>query len=99
MDGKLDDPDYIQNLSEEDKVYFQRRNVFPFSMSVAAHEVLQLVGLVTGHQRIGGKGAQMYHCYPGEMQVLDVQCHPDCEFRALTASSADLTANLPSRRA
>jgi hypothetical protein len=44
MDGKLDDPDYIKGLSEEDKARFSRRNVFPFSMSVAAHEVLQLVG-------------------------------------------------------
>ena len=44
--GMLDDPDYIAGLSEEDKAAFSRRNVFPFSMSVAAHEVLQLVGLV-----------------------------------------------------
>lgn len=39
-EGKLDDPDYIQGLSDEDKARFSRRSVFPFSMSVAAHEVL-----------------------------------------------------------
>ena len=53
-EGKLDDPDYIEGLSEEEKVVVSRRNVFPFSMSVAAHTVLQLIGLVTGFERIGG---------------------------------------------
>lgn len=45
-EGALDDPDYIQGLSEEDRARFSRRNVLPFSLSVAAHEVLQLVGLL-----------------------------------------------------
>lgn len=93
-EGKLDDPDYIEGLSEEDKAYFSRRNVFPFSMSVAAHEVLQLVGLVTSLPRVGGVGAQMYHCYPGEMEVLDAVCDDDCEFVALTAAAANLSGNL-----
>jgi hypothetical protein len=95
IEGKLDDPDYIEGLSEEDKVYFSRRNVFPFSMSVAAHEVLQIVGLISGQVRIGGVGPQMYHCYPGTMEILDAACEQDCEFRALTATASDLTSNLP----
>jgi len=95
MEGKLDDPDYIAGLSEEDKVYFSRRNVFPFSMSVAAHEVLQIVGLNTRQVRIGGVGPQMYHCYPGKMEILDPTCEQDCEFRALTATASDLASNLP----
>jgi hypothetical protein len=97
-EGKLDDPDYIQGLSEEDHVYFSRRNVFPFSMSVAAHEVLQLGGLVTGLPRIGGTGPQMYHCYPGEMEVADAACDTDCEFSAITATAADMSANLGGAR-
>jgi hypothetical protein len=93
-EGKLDDPDYIEGLSEEDRVYFSRRNVFPFSMSVAAHQVLQLVGLVTGFVRIGGTGPQIYHCYPGRMEVLDAECDPECEFAGMTATAADLSGNL-----
>lgn len=93
-EGKLDDPDYILGLSEEDKARFSRRNVFPFSMSVAAHEVLQLIGLVTGLERIGGSGPQMYHAYPGEMELIAAKCAVDCEYSELTASARDLSGNL-----
>lgn len=94
-DGKLDDPDYLEGLSEEDKAAISRRNVFPFSMSVAAHEVLQLVGLVTGQTRIGGIGAQIYDCYPGEMRVQpEAKCDEGCEFAGLTATVSDLHENL-----
>lgn len=96
MDGKLDDPDYIHGLSDADRIQFERRNVFPFSMSVAAHEVLQVVGVVTGQVRIGGAGPQMYHCYPGVMEILDKSsCDAECEFASLTAQAADLTVSLP----
>jgi molybdopterin-synthase adenylyltransferase len=95
MDGKLDDPDYIANLPEEMRELVSRRNVYPFSMSVAAHQVLQLVALVTGEARVGGRGPQVYHAYPGEMQVLDGSaCKVGCEYRALLASAPDLTGNL-----
>jgi hypothetical protein len=93
-EGKLDDPDYVRGLSEEDRAYFSRRNVFPFSMSVAAHEVLQLVSLVTGLVQIGGTGPQMYHCYPGEMEVFNASCGQECEFAEMTSTAADLTNNL-----
>ena len=95
MEGKLDDPDYVAGLSEEEKAAFSRRNVFPFSMSVAAHEVLQLVGLVAGLSRIGGTGPQTYDCYPGTMRVLrETDCDEGCEFAELTATAVDLTPNL-----
>jgi len=93
-EGKLDDPDYIAGLSEEDKAAISRRNVFPFSMAVAAHQVLQMVGLVTAFERIGGAGPQMYDAYPGEMAVLEAQCEPDCEYLALTATAADVGSGL-----
>ena len=67
-EGLLDDPDYIAGLSEEERARYSRRNVYPFSMSVAAHEVLQLVGLITGFRRIGGTGPQLYNGYPGTMK-------------------------------
>ena len=94
-EGLLDDPDYIAGLSEEEKAKYSGRNVFPFSMSVAAHEVLQLVGLLTGFPRIGGSGPQRYDCYPGIMQVAKgARCNEDCEFAELTATAVDLTPNL-----
>jgi hypothetical protein len=93
-EGKLDDPDYIAGLPESERSASSRRNVFPFSMSVAAHQVLQLVGLVTGLRRIGGDGPQMYHAFPGTMEVLDVRCASDCEYAELTASGADMSPNL-----
>lgn len=95
-DGLLDDPDYLRGLSDSDRERYNRRNVFAFSLSVAAHEVLQLVGLVSGSQRIGGIGPQHYAAYPGEMTVAaPTGCKPGCEFAALTATTADVAADLP----
>jgi hypothetical protein len=72
-----------------------RRNVYPFSMAVAAHEVLQLVGVVTGLERVGGIGPQTYHSYPGIMEVSDQSsCKPGCEYGALSSQAVDLTGNL-----
>jgi molybdopterin-synthase adenylyltransferase len=94
MQGLLDDPEYIRNLSDGDRARFSSRNVFPFSLSVAAHEVLQLVGLLTGMTRVGGTGPQAYHGYPGTMTVSQPLCADDCEFVALMATGADLTRNI-----
>ena len=97
QEGKLDDPDYIAGLSEADKAVVSRRNVFPFSMSVAAHSVLQLIGLITGFERIGGCGPQRYDGYPGRMKVdKNTRCDDECEFLALTASAFDLSLNFKS---
>ena len=93
MAGKLDDPEYIKGLGPSFSPLVARQNVFPFSLSVAANEVLQLVGLVTGLERIGGIGPQTYHCYPGEMEVVATgKCESDCEYEALTSSAAELAA-------
>lgn len=91
MAGRLDDPDYIAGLPEEERNRLSRRNVFPFSLSVAAHEVLQVIGLLTGMERIGGTGPQAYHGYPGEMRVIAASCGPECEFVALSGTAASLS--------
>ena len=89
-DGKLDDPDYIAGLSAEDRARFSRRNVFAFSLSVASHEVLQLVGLVTGKARVGGVGPQHYHAYPGRMDVEPTKpCNSDCDILESTATTCN----------
>lgn len=95
-DGLLDDPDYLRGLTEEDRERYNRRNVFPFSLAVAAHAVLQAVGLVAGSPRIAGVGPQHYAAYPGEMTVTPtVKCQDDCEVASLTASAIGVTALLP----
>lgn len=93
--GRLDDPSYIQGLGPEFQASLARQNVFAFSLSVAAHEVLQFIGLVTGQPRVGGTGAQTYHGYPGVMEILPTQhCSETCEYCALTATACDLAGNL-----
>ncbi len=92
--GLLDDPAYIKGLGPQFNPVLSSQNVFPFSLSVAAHEVLQFIGVVTGQSRIGGTGAQIYHCYPGNMEVVDSQdCVQGCEYTALTGSAQDLSGN------
>jgi hypothetical protein len=94
-DGKLDDPDYIAGLSEADRAVMSRRNVFPFGMSVAAHQVLQMVGMVTGLERVGGSGRQAYRAYPGEMVVGEPgACEADCEYRNLLTTADDLISGI-----
>jgi hypothetical protein len=98
--GKLDDPDYINNLPKEKQELLSRRNVFPFSMAVAAHETLHFVGCISGLERVAGIGPQVYHCYPGEMEVSrDSVCEPGCGYEALNASCSDLSGNLDPRLA
>ncbi|MGH3008597.1 MAG: ThiF family adenylyltransferase [Gaiellaceae bacterium] len=94
IEGRLDDPDYIRNLPPEDRERFARRNVYAFSLAVAGHEVLQLVGALTGFTRISGIGPQHYHGYPGVMEVSEPVCSGDCEYLPLTATAADLSGNL-----
>lgn len=95
-DGFLDAPDYIDNLPvwEREKLG-SRRNIFAFSLSVAAHQTLQFVGLVSGFSRVGGVGPQHYEAYPGRMSVeFSSLCDSDCDIDALVATACDLKGNL-----
>jgi hypothetical protein len=90
-DGLLDDPDYIANLPPSERERYSRRNVFPFSLAVAAHEVLHLVGMIAASSRVSGIGPQHYQAYPGRMDVAATKrCEPGCEFEAMTASAIAL---------
>jgi hypothetical protein len=96
--GKLDDPDYVRDLAVRRPSAQSRRNVFPLSLSVAAQEILQMVGLVTGLQRIAGIGPQTYHCYPGIMETrATTTCADGCPYGLLLAAAADLRGNLTPR--
>lgn len=90
-DGMLDDPDYIKGLGHQDRERYARRNVFAFSLSVASHEVLQLIGLITGQPRVAGKGPQHYHAYPGEMAIEGPMiCNADCDIGPLAGMAYPL---------
>jgi hypothetical protein len=94
LDGLLDDPDYVKGLSDEQRARFDRRNVFAFSMSVAAHQLLQLVGLVTESERVGGVGPQFYHCYPGKMDVIERRCcDSDCYIADYRTKAVNLSGH------
>lgn len=90
-EGKLDDPDYIRGVSAADRERYGRRNVFAFSLSVAAHQVLHAIGLIAGNARIGGVGPQTYHAYPGVMEVEPSRaCTSECDVAPLTGAACDL---------
>ncbi|SRR5216683_595797 len=95
MTGGFDNPDYIAGLPQELLDVVSGRNVYAFSLSVGAHEILQFVGLVSGDDRVGGRGPQMYHAYPGEMRVdSESRCRAECDYSKLTGTAADLSGNL-----
>jgi len=90
-DGTLDDPEYIKGLSAAERERYGRRNVFAFSLSVAAHQVLHAVALVAGNERVGGTGPQTYHAYPGTMEVSARQeCGAECDVAPLTATACSV---------
>lgn len=89
-DGLLDDPDYIAGLTPAERERYNRRNVFPFSLAVASHQILHLVGMIAASSRISGVGPQHYQAYPGDMSVEPTSgCMESCEIAALTASAED----------
>ena len=90
-DGLLDDPDYIAGLTPEERERYSRRNVFPFSLAVAGHQILHLVGMIANSPRVSGIGPQHYQAYPGGMSVEPtLPCEADCDIADLTASAQDL---------
>ncbi len=90
-DGLLDDPDYIAGLSSAEREQFNRRNVFPFSLAVAGHQILHLAGMIARSARVSGIGPQHYQAYPGEMTVVaTTRCQNNCEINAIVASAQSL---------
>lgn len=83
--GLLDDPSYIAGLSP-DVVAAASQNVFPFSMSLASHEVIQFIALITGLLGRPDLGEQRYHYNLGEMLHNDPSCTPDCLFQQRIAT-------------
>lgn len=86
MEGYLDLPAYIEGLPESHHLR-RNENVFPLSMSLAAHEVLQFVALVTGMKGMHNVGEQRYHYFPGTMDAnRKTKCLPGCPHAALAGT-------------
>jgi len=83
--GLLDDPSYIAGLPP-DVVAAASQNVFPFSMSLASHEVIQFIALVTGLLGRPDLGEQRYHYNLAEMLSSEPRCEPDCLFQQRIAT-------------
>ena len=83
--GLLDDPSYIEGLSKDERAEASQ-NVFPFSMCVAGHEIVQFVALITALLERPDLGEQRYHYNLGEMRVEDRGCELECLYQARVAS-------------
>lgn len=84
-EGLLDDPSYLAQLDKDD-VLLRHENVFPFSTSVAALEVLQMANLVRGP--IHNLGDQNYHFTTGTLdKTQDRSCDPTCLFLPLVGTA------------
>lgn len=78
-DGLLEDPSYVAGLPSDHPLRVTA-NVFPFSMSTAAFEVLQLVSMVAAPNGICDLGAQTYHAVPGFLRSDNRPCEAGCPY-------------------
>ena len=85
IEGKLDDPSYINGLPVTHK-FRLNENVIPFSANLASLEVLQFIALATGIAGISDFGVQRYRYNPGIVaQDVERTCRKSCIHISLTA--------------
>lgn len=93
-DGLIEDRSYLDQSPELKKEYQARQNVFCFSMSCAAHEVLQLLGYLLDVPGVSPARPQMYQAGEGIMFGAPFatagRCADDCQVRPFTARAHDL---------
>ena len=92
-DGLLDDPRYIEGLPDDHPIR-ANQNVFAFSQSTAAFEVLQMLSMVIAPSGIGDAGAQHYHFVTGQLDTDTHACMPHCPFSGHLLAHGD-TAAIP----
>ncbi len=83
-DGYFDDPTYIAGLPENHPIR-ANENVFGFSLSVAAFEVLQMLTMIIAPLDLPNPGAQMYHFVPGTLDIDKSCCSKNCLYHSMTA--------------
>lgn len=85
-EGMLADPSYISGLPKDHPLR-SRENVFVFSMVCASTQVLQMLALVLAPLGYSNPGAQLYHFVDMTEPPECGQCHPECQFSSLVATS------------
>ena len=83
--GLLDDPMYFEGLPADERAEASQ-NVFPFSMCVAGHQVVQFVSLLTALLNRADLGEQRYHYNIGEMRIEEPRCEQGCLYQSRVAS-------------
>jgi len=85
-EGYFDDPRYIAGLPEDHPIR-RNENVFPFSLSAASFEVLQMLMMVVAPRVFANAGEQMYHFIPGMFDEPGFHsCNDLCPYPSLIAN-------------
>ena len=78
IDGSLDNPAYIRQLTELDQEP-RNQNVFPFSANLATSMVIQMLRLVIADNWWPDRGGrQHYSMIPNRLEVERLQCNEHC---------------------
>lgn len=97
-DGVTDNRTYLENAPDLKREYQARQNVFCFSMSCAAHEVLQFLGYMLDTPGVSAVTPQMYQAGAGLMFrspfAVSGKCERDCQVAPFEAKAHDLGALL-----
>lgn len=84
-EGYFADPRYIAGLPEDHPI-LGNENVFAFSLSTAAFEVLQMLMMFIAPLGVASPGAQMYHFVPGILDEPNMRpCEDGCPYAGLIA--------------
>ena len=90
----LDNRTYLENAPELKREYLARQNVFCFSMSCAAREVLQFLGYILDEHGVSPANPQMYQAGAGLMFdapfASSGTCDADCQVARFTAKAHEL---------
>lgn len=79
LDGSLDDPSYIRNLSNSEQP--QHQNVFPFSLGCASMQVNLMVRYLIAEEWWPRIQRQEYRFIGGQTKRSNAECHQYCSFR------------------
>ena len=85
VDGSLDDPAYIRNMSYTDQAP-RNQNVFPFSANLATSMVIEMIRLVIADKWWPDRGGrQHYSMIPNQLVVENLKCNENCSINELTS--------------
>lgn len=87
-EGHLDDPRYIEGLANEHPIR-RKENVFPFSLSLASLEILQMVSLIIRPAGQPDMGQKLFRFVLGELETKNERCRVGCSFSSKYLAKGD----------